>query len=123
MLRTTFVCFAVLLGLESMAPTVVVGNELTPLVKEYRAASAKVGGAPKERARKAKQSVGPVIEKIRAVGSDDALAFLMKEVAEAVSEVGALCAGAVVKSGHPRSLAAALRGFAPRIGSAAPPET
>ncbi len=113
MLRTTFVCCAILLGLEA-SPTVAVGNELTPLVKEYRAASAKIGGTPKDRARKAKESLGPLIEKIRAVGSDAALAFLMKEVDEALPEVGALCAGAVVKSGHARSLAAALRGFAKR---------
>ncbi len=113
-MRTTFVCCAVLLGLEAVAPTVAVGNELTPLVKEYRAASAKIGGTPKDRARKAKESLGPLIEMIRAVGSDAALAFLMKEVDEALPEVGALCAGAVVKSGHARSLAAALRGFAKR---------
>lgn len=113
MLRTPVACLCVLvMPLDLVAMPV--ADDLSTLVKEYRQASARVGGSPQTRAREAKQTVGPVVERIGALGSDEALAFLVKESDEAVPEVGALCAGAVVKSGHARAVSLVLRRFAKR---------
>ncbi len=99
------------MGAAAPAPA---ADDLAALVREYRAASTRVGGTPQDRARKAGESVAPLVEKIGAVGSEEALAFLLKEVDDAIPEVGALCAGAIVKSGRSRSLAVMLRGFTKR---------
>ncbi len=89
MVRHLTVCSSLLFSTVILFAPTAFAEDLGALVKEYREAAATVGGAPKARAREAKEKIAPVVDKIARLGSDEALAFLLKELDGAIPEIGA----------------------------------
>ncbi len=104
-----------LVGCALLTPvSVATAETLGQLFAQYQAAKAKVGGTPDQRRDKANKGVAPIVRKIAAVDSDEAAAFLAREMNDAVPEIGAFCAQSLVRMKNERGLSLAMRGLGKR---------
>ncbi|MBN1442116.1 MAG: HEAT repeat domain-containing protein [Planctomycetes bacterium] len=84
-------------------------QDLSSLVARYRAGCQQVIATRSGREEKIKESITPVLEKIAALGSDDAFKFLVGELRKGpLPEISAACAAPILTFSGDRAVAAVL---------------